>query len=50
MQKNLYWVYGIVLPTDNHLKAIDVMSSLKSMGIGTRPFFYPMHKQPVLRH
>ena len=25
------------------------MKLLSIKGIGTRPFFYPMHKQPVLR-
>ena len=25
------------------------MKKLADVGIGTRPFFYPMHKQPVLQ-
>ena len=48
--ENLYWVYGIVLPTDNHLKAIDVMSSLKSMGIGTSLSFILCINNLFLRH
>jgi perosamine synthetase len=45
--KNIYWVYGIILK--DHLKwnAKEVMSKLGELKIGTRPFFYPMHKQPV---
>jgi dTDP-4-amino-4,6-dideoxygalactose transaminase len=26
-----------------------VMKELSEKGIGTRPFFYPMHQQPVLK-
>jgi perosamine synthetase len=45
--KNIYWVYAITLK-DNYLKtAKQVMSELKDKNIGTRPFFYPMHKQPI---
>lgn len=45
--KNIYWVYAITLK-DNYLKtAKQVMSKLKDKNIGTRPFFYPMHKQPI---
>lgn len=47
--QNAYWVYGIVLDKDHELSAIDVMQKLKIKGIGTRPFFCPMHQQPVLR-
>jgi perosamine synthetase len=45
--KNIYWVYPIVLKDSSPLKALEVMNALKEKGIGTRPFFYPMHKQPV---
>ena len=43
---NLYWVFGLVLVGDNAL-AIDVMKRLAKAGIGTRPFFYPIHRQPI---
>ncbi len=46
--ENIYWVYSIVLNKDLNLKAQSVMKSLNDEGIGTRPFFYPLHKQPVL--
>jgi perosamine synthetase len=47
--ENIYWVFGIVI-TDKIAarSANEVMSELKNYGIGTRPFFWPLHKQPVL--
>lgn len=45
---NIYWVYGLVL--DDALgTAEETMRRLGEHKIGTRPFFYPMHLQPVLR-
>ncbi|MDQ3020506.1 MAG: DegT/DnrJ/EryC1/StrS family aminotransferase [Bacteroidota bacterium] len=44
--ENIYWVYGIVVKKDN-MFAEDAMKMLAEKGIGTRPFFYPMNKQPV---
>lgn len=44
---NIYWVYGIVLGKDLQFNAIEVMKRLAAEGVGTRPFFYPMHLQPV---
>ena len=46
--ENIYWVYGIVLDESCELNAVRVMKLLADKGIGTRPFFYPMHQQPVL--
>jgi perosamine synthetase len=46
---NIYWVYGLVLADHLHLDAEGVMHRLAQEGIGTRPFFCPMHLQPVLR-
>ena len=45
---NLYWVFGLVLNEHLGLTAADFMKSLAAYGIGTRPFFYPMHQQPIL--
>lgn len=47
--ENIYWVYGLVIDDSMDMNAEDAMKWLTSMGIGTRPFFYPMHQQPVLR-
>jgi perosamine synthetase len=46
---NIYWVYGLVLKDDVPFDAVEVMTQLRDQGIGTRPFFWPMHEQPVLR-
>jgi perosamine synthetase len=46
---NIYWVYGIVLNEDVPFDAKEAMRRLGEKGIGTRPFFWCMHEQPVLR-
>lgn len=45
--ENHYWVFGIVLNNDVKFNAKEAMKKLAENGIGTRPFFYPMHKQPA---
>jgi perosamine synthetase len=45
--KNIYWVFGVVLEDNFPMDAEKVMSELAKSGIGTRPFFWPMHEQPV---
>ena len=47
--ENCYWVYGIVLGDDVPFDAREAMARLRKLGIGTRPFFWPMHEQPVFR-
>lgn len=46
---NIFWVFGILLETELQTTANDMMNMLKSMGIGTRPFFWPMHLQPIFQ-
>jgi perosamine synthetase len=46
---NIYWVYGLVLDDDIPFDAIGAMNQLAKLGVGTRPFFYPMHLQPVFK-
>jgi perosamine synthetase len=46
---NIYWVYGLVLEESIDFDAKEAMHRLAQRGIGTRPFFWPMHEQPVLR-
>lgn len=46
---NLWWVYGVVLDDSVSFDAKEAMKRLDARGIGTRPFFWPMHEQPVLR-
>lgn len=47
--RSIYWVFGIILGDDIPMDAVEAMKRLAAEGIGTRPFFYPMHQQPVLR-
>ena len=47
--ENIFWVYGILLNDDFDVDAEMVMGKLNKKGIGTRPFFCPMHMQPVLK-
>ncbi len=47
--ENIYWVYGIVLKDEIPFDAEEAMKRLGEKGIGTRPFFWPMHEQPVLK-
>jgi perosamine synthetase len=47
--ENIYWVYGVVLKDQIPFDAEEAMHRLAEGGIGTRPFFWPMHEQPVLR-
>lgn len=46
--ENVFWVFGIVLEPPSGMTAIEAMQELGRRGIGTRPFFYPLHRQPVL--
>jgi perosamine synthetase len=47
--ENIYWVYGVVLKDEVPFDAEEAMRRLGQKGIGTRPFFWPMHEQPVFR-
>lgn len=46
---NIYWVYGVVLDPAIAFDADQAMQRLAALGIGCRPFFWPMHEQPVFR-
>ena len=46
--RNIYWVFGIVINSDYHWDAQSAMKELSKDGIGTRPFFWGLHEQPVL--
>ncbi len=47
--ENIYWVYGLMIDESRGLDAEEAMRRLAENGIGCRPFFYPMHQQPVLQ-
>ena len=46
--QNIYWVFGFVLDPELGVDARSFMNRLLEVGIGSRPFFYPLHRQPVL--
>jgi len=49
--KNIYWVIAILIK--NKLLKINAkiaMKKLNGLGIGTRPFFWPIHKQRTLKN
>ncbi|NDD93229.1 aminotransferase DegT, partial [bacterium] len=46
---NIYWVFGLVLPEIWATNSAEMQARLGRRGIGTRPFFYPMHLQPVFK-
>ena len=47
--ENIYWVYGLLINPLQGIDAKEAMSKLAKRGVGTRPFFYPMHEQPILQ-
>ena len=47
--ENIYWVFGVVLDDDIPFDSDEAMKRLAAAGVGTRPFFYPMHEQPAFR-
>ena len=47
--KNIYWIYGLVIKEKHKFTAKKFMDLLNKKGVGTRPFFYPLHKQPMVK-
>lgn len=47
--QNIYWVFGLIIDESRGINAEEAMRRLAVEGVGTRPFFCPMHEQPVLR-
>lgn len=47
--ESIYWVYGIVLKDEIPFDAFDAIKKLEKAEIGTRPFFWPMHEQPIFQ-
>ena len=47
--QNIFWVFGIVLKDHVPMDAQEAMQRLSRLGVGTRPFFWPMHQQPVFQ-
>jgi perosamine synthetase len=47
--KNIYWLYSILIEDDFGIERDELMLRLEKNGIETRPFFIPMHRQPVFK-
>lgn len=47
--ENVYWVFGLVLGDEVDLDADELRRRLGERRIGSRPFFWPIHEQPVFR-
>lgn len=47
--ENIYWVFGLVIDGSSGYDARGVLLVLAAQGVGCRPFFYPMHQQPVFK-
>lgn len=47
--ENIYWVYGLVLEDAVCFDAEEAMRRFAAYGVGCRPFFWPMHEQPVFK-
>lgn len=45
--ENIYWVFGMVYHDQDKMN--DKLTLLKKNNIGTRPFFWCMHEQPVFK-
>ena len=46
---NIYWVFGIVLKESVAIDGREMIARMGKQQIGTRPFFFPMHEQPVFK-
>jgi perosamine synthetase len=47
--ESIYWVYGLILRDELQFEADEVTARLENLGIATRPFFWPIHEQPVFQ-
>ena len=47
--QNDYWVFGLLLQGELKGQASNIQRILTESGVGTRPFFWPLHEQPVLK-
>jgi perosamine synthetase len=45
--KNVYWMYSILIQDEFGMTRDELVRRLELEGIETRPFFYPIHTQPI---
>lgn len=48
-EKNVYWVYGLLLKDELKIDNREFIKMLAKNGIGARTFFWPIHEQPVFK-
>ena len=48
--ENIYWVFGLILKPEVEFDAQEAIKRLAEKNIGTRPFFWCMHEQPVFKN
>jgi perosamine synthetase len=47
--KNVYWMYSVLVEGSFGMSRDELMKVLEKGGVDSRPFFLPMHKQPVFK-
>ncbi len=47
--KSMYWMFGLTINKNCCLQRDELMAKLKLAGVDTRPFFFPMNRQPALQ-
>ncbi len=47
--RNVYWMYGLLVEKDFGISRGQLIKRLQTKGVETRPFFLPMHEQPILK-
>jgi perosamine synthetase len=45
--KNVYWVYGVLVEDAFGMSRLDTQRRLDALGVETRTFFYPTHRQSM---
>jgi len=48
--KNVYWMYSILINEDAKISRDKLLFELDKAGIESRPFFTPIHQQPIYKH
>jgi perosamine synthetase len=47
--RNGYWVFGVLLDSHHRFQNAEAaMAAFTHAGVGTRPFFHPLHQQPLI--
>jgi perosamine synthetase len=48
-QENVYWVFGFLVDRDAGVNAQSLGEALRTHGVDSRPFFFPLHQQVALK-